>query len=107
MLAHAHSLAGVRHAVAAGVDGIEHFTGLTEEGLRIPDELLDQVAAASIEVCPTLGSDPAKAPRPDQMAPGLRATLERLGLDFPSLRTSRIEQLSRGPRSRRPDRQRN
>ena len=29
------------------------------------------------------------------MALGLRATLERLGLDFSSLRTSRIEQLSR------------
>jgi len=26
VLAHAHSLAGIRHALAAGVDGIEHFT---------------------------------------------------------------------------------
>ncbi len=93
--AHAHSLAGIRHAAAAGVDGIEHFTGLTEEGLRMPDAVLEQVAAAGVEVCPTIGSDPAKMPRPDQMSPGLRATLERLGLDFPSLRASLIEQISR------------
>lgn len=93
--AHAHSLAGIWHAVAAGVDGVEHFTGLTEEGLRAPDELLAQVAAAGIEVCPTVGNDPARLPRPDQMAPGLRATLERLGLDFPSMRASWIEHLSR------------
>ena len=37
VLAHAHSLAGIRHALAAGVDGIEHFTGLTETGIRVPD----------------------------------------------------------------------
>jgi imidazolonepropionase-like amidohydrolase len=93
--AHAHSLAGIRHAVAAGVDSVEHFTGLTEEGVRMPDEVLAQVAAAGVEVCPTMGNDPAKLPRPDQLAPGLRDALERLGLDFPSLRATRIEHLSR------------
>ena len=34
VLAHTHSLRGIRHAVAAGVDGLEHFTSLTDEGIR-------------------------------------------------------------------------
>ena len=67
MLAHAHSLAGIRHAVAAGVDGIEHFTGLTEEGLSMPDDVLELVAAAGVQVCPTAGADPARVPPPELM----------------------------------------
>ena len=57
VLAHAHSLAGIRHALAAGVDGIEHFTGLTETGIRVPDEVLEAVAEAGVFVNPTLGFD--------------------------------------------------
>jgi imidazolonepropionase-like amidohydrolase len=56
--AHAHSLAGIRHAIAAGVDGIEHFTGLVPEGWGpVPDDVLAEVAAKGIVVCPTLGFD--------------------------------------------------
>ena len=95
VLAHAHSLAGVRHAAAAGVDGIEHFTGLTDEGLRMPDDVLELVAAAGIQVCPTVGTDPDRLPSPEQMAPGLRAALERLGLDLPTLTATLIEHLTR------------
>ncbi len=95
VLAHAHSLAGVRHALAARVDGIEHFTGLTDEGLRMPDDVLEQVAAADVQVCPTLGADPDRFPPPDKLAPGLRATFERLGLDFPTFRATRIEHVAR------------
>ncbi|HWM75479.1 MAG TPA: amidohydrolase family protein [Nocardioides sp.] len=46
VLAHAHSLAGIEHALGAGVDGIEHFSGLVENGIRVPDEVLAQTAAA-------------------------------------------------------------
>ena len=90
VLAHAHSLASIRHAVAAGVDGIEHFTGLTAEGLRMPDEVIELVAAAGIQVCPTAGADLAKVPPPEHMSPGLRAALDRLGLDFPTMRETRM-----------------
>ena len=90
VLAHAHSLAGARHAVAAGVDGIEHFSGLTEEGLLMPDELLDDVAAAGIRVCPTLGGDPARLPPPERQPPPLRAALGRLGHDLPSFMAARV-----------------
>ena len=90
VLAHAHSLAGVRHAVEAGVDGIEHFSGLTEDGLLMPDRLLDEVAAAGIRVCPTLGGDPARLPPPDRLPPALRAALARLGHDLPSFMAARV-----------------
>ena len=32
VVAHAHSLVSMEHALAAGFDGIEHFTGLTSGG---------------------------------------------------------------------------
>jgi imidazolonepropionase-like amidohydrolase len=95
VLAHAHSLTGIRHAASAGVDGIEHFTGLTEDGLMLPDDVLEQTAAAGIQVCPTVGFNPARIPSPEQMPPGLRAAMERLGLDFPTFRATRLGQLTR------------
>lgn len=57
VLAHAHSLAGIRHAVAAGVDGLEHVTGLVAGGRDLPDELLAEIAASGIVVDPTFGFD--------------------------------------------------
>jgi imidazolonepropionase-like amidohydrolase len=95
VLAHAHSLAGIRHAFDAGVDGIEHFTGLTAEGLLLPDDLLADVAAAGVQVCPTMGADPALMPPPDKMPPGLRSTFERLGLDFTTFTASRVTAVGR------------
>ncbi|MDF5757601.1 amidohydrolase family protein [Spongiactinospora sp. TRM90649] len=38
--AHAHALPAVRLALEAGVDGIEHCTCLTPEGVRVDDDLL-------------------------------------------------------------------
>jgi len=95
VLAHAHSLAGVRHALAAGVDGIEHFTGLTPEGLDLPEELLAAVAEAGVQVCPTLGADTSLYPPPDRMPPGLRVAFERMGLDFMSFHAARINHMVR------------
>jgi imidazolonepropionase-like amidohydrolase len=95
VLAHAHSLPGIQHAIAAGVDGIEHFTGLTGEGLTLPDDILEQTAAAGIQVCPTVGFNPERIPSPEQMPPGLRAAIERVGLDFPTFRATRLGHLTR------------
>jgi imidazolonepropionase-like amidohydrolase len=53
--AHAHSLASAQQAVAAGVDGIEHLTCLTDRGMQVPPDLLDALAEADITVCHTLG----------------------------------------------------
>lgn len=95
VLAHAHSLAGIRHALAAEVDGIEHFTGLTETGIRVPDEVLEAVAAAGVFVDPTLGFNRealASLPAPPQ---GLIASLKRLGLDLETAVSARLEVLRR------------
>jgi imidazolonepropionase-like amidohydrolase len=55
--AHAHALTAVRQALAAGVDGIEHCTCLTPDGVVIDDDLLAALAGSGIAVCGTLGSD--------------------------------------------------
>jgi imidazolonepropionase-like amidohydrolase len=95
VVAHAHSLAGMRHALAAGVEGIEHFTGLTETGIRVPDDLLDDVAEAGVAVNPTLGFDRglfASMPAPPQ---ALTASLKRIGLDLETAQAARLAVLRR------------
>jgi imidazolonepropionase-like amidohydrolase len=96
VLAHAHSLTGIRHALAAGVDGIEHFTGLTETGISVPDEVLEAVAEAGVFVDPTLGFDRdalASMPAPLQ---GIAAAMKRTGLDLETAQAARLEVLQRG-----------
>ena len=96
VLAHAHSLTGIRHALAAGVDGIEHFTGLTESGISVPDEVLEAVAAAGVFVDPTLGFDRdalASMPAPP---PELAAAMKRIGLDIETAQAARLQVLLRG-----------
>ncbi len=74
--AHAHALPAVQQSVEAGVDGIEHCTCFTGQGLHTPPELVERIAAADITVCPTLGRDPSMTAPP----PHLQALLDRLGL---------------------------
>jgi imidazolonepropionase-like amidohydrolase len=58
IVAHAHSVAGAEAALAAGVDGFEHFTCMAEGHVGAGDDLLARVAAAGVVVDPTLGRDP-------------------------------------------------
>ena len=75
--AHAHALAAVEQCVAAGVDGIEHCSFLTEHGVHTPPRLAAAIATAGITVCPTLGHDmDAMATLP----PALLAVAERVGV---------------------------
>jgi imidazolonepropionase-like amidohydrolase len=73
--AHAHGLPAVQMAMAAGVDGIEHCSFLTDKGIVQSAEDLARLAAAGIAVCPTLGF--AGVPSPTSNA---RAVLERQGV---------------------------
>lgn len=75
--AHAHALAAVEQCVAAGVDGIEHCSFLTERGVRTPPRLAGAIAAAGITVCPTLGHDLAALAA---LPPALLAMAERVGV---------------------------
>ena len=91
VLAHAHSQRGAWHALAADVDGIEHFTCLTEEGMRTTPELLDAVAAAGVTVNQTIGWDRSKIDLA-RMPPALRLLVERMRLNPDEMVAARAEQ---------------
>jgi len=96
VVAHAHSLVGMQNALAAGVDGIEHFTGLTTEGPRIDDDLLDEVARRRVFVDLTTGNDRALHARMPTPPPPVAALMARLGItSFASFYASHIGVFSR------------
>jgi imidazolonepropionase-like amidohydrolase len=69
---HAHGLRAVERCVAAGLDGIEHCSCMTPDGIRRPPALVEAIAAAGIAVCPTVGQVPGVVP-----PPRIQALLER------------------------------
>ena len=89
MLAHAHSLASMGHALAAGVDGFEHFTGLTEHGVEVPDAILEQVASAGLTVDPTFGFDRAVMANLAGPPPRILGVMKTTGMDFESAMAAR------------------
>lgn len=80
VVAHAHSLLGIQNALAAGVDGIEHFTGLTADGPRFDDTLLDEVARRGVVVDLTMGNDRAIHSQMPGPPPPLAELFARLGV---------------------------
>lgn len=96
LVAHAHSLVGIRHVLAAGVDGIEHFTGLTATGVELDDGLLAEVARRGTFVDLTMGNDLSEVARMPALPPPLAALIAKLGAaDFVALNRSRIEVFGR------------
>jgi imidazolonepropionase-like amidohydrolase len=61
----------------------------------MPDQLLAEVAARGIQVCPTVGADQSRYPPRDRMPPGLRAAFDQLGLDWTTFHTARVEHVAR------------
>jgi imidazolonepropionase-like amidohydrolase len=51
--AHAHGLAGIRNAVAAGVHTIEHCSWAAPDRVDYDDDLVAEIADRNIFVCPT------------------------------------------------------
>jgi imidazolonepropionase-like amidohydrolase len=80
VVAHAHSLVSIQNALAAGVDGIEHFSGLTDEGSRIDDEVLDEAAHRGVYVDLTMGNDRAFHALMPAPPPPLDLLMRRLGV---------------------------
>lgn len=80
VVAHAHSLIGIQNALAAGIDGIEHFTGLTADGPRFDDTLLDEVASRGVVVDLTMGNDRALHSLMPVPPPPLAELMARLGV---------------------------
>jgi imidazolonepropionase-like amidohydrolase len=79
VVAHAHSLLGIHNALAAGVDGIEHFSALTAEGQRIDDQLLIAVASRGVYVDLTMGNDRSFHTQMLAPPPPVAELLARLG----------------------------
>ncbi|HEY9244266.1 MAG TPA: amidohydrolase family protein [Streptosporangiaceae bacterium] len=73
--AHAHGLPAVHMAMAAGVDGIEHCSFLTDQGIQQSEADLARLARAGTAVCPTVGTAGTLVPPPNAVA-----TLGKLGM---------------------------
>ena len=80
ILAHAHSLVGMQNALAAGADGIEHFSGLSSEGVQIDDNLLDEVARKGVVVDLTMGNDRSLHRLMPVPPPPIAALMARFGV---------------------------
>lgn len=52
--AHAHGTAGIRQAITAGVDSIEHCTWMTADGFDLDRGLVREIVDREILVCPTI-----------------------------------------------------
>lgn len=50
--AHAHGTEGIASAVAAGVDTIEHCTWMGNGGFEVREDLVAEIAARGVHVCP-------------------------------------------------------
>lgn len=87
---HAHALSAVQMCADAGVDGIEHCSCLTADGVHTPPELIEKLAAARMLVCPTLGHSPDT-----ELPPRVQAVMERLHFTLDD-RIRQIDQLYRG-----------
>jgi imidazolonepropionase-like amidohydrolase len=96
VVAHAHSLVGIENALAAGIDAIEHFSGLTPEGPRLEDDLLAEVSRRGVYVDLTLGNDRALNALMPAPPPALATLMASLGVtSFDEFYLSRIKVLTR------------
>ncbi|MEM7252808.1 MAG: amidohydrolase family protein [Pseudomonadota bacterium] len=57
---HAHATDGVRHSIAARVTTIEHCSFQSDAGIGWDDDMVDEIVAAGIYVCPTVFRGSAK-----------------------------------------------
>jgi imidazolonepropionase-like amidohydrolase len=79
--AHAHPVQGIRNALVAGVDGIEHCAFRTGDGVDAPVDLVDALVQRRIAVGFTGGIAPSDVPPPPQIVrvlPLLAALFARL-----------------------------
>jgi imidazolonepropionase-like amidohydrolase len=58
VVAHAHSARSIADAVAVGIDGIEHATFMTADGVDAPETVIRAIASQQIAVGWTVGRDP-------------------------------------------------
>ncbi len=78
--AHAHGTPGIRNAVHAGVDTIEHCTWVTPDGAAIDEEVLAEMVRRRVSVCPTMNCrwDALAEPDAPPFAAGLLDRIARM-----------------------------
>ncbi|GAA4539469.1 amidohydrolase family protein [Pseudonocardia xishanensis] len=80
--AHAHAVEAVAQAVRAGVDGIEHASCFTAEGVDLPEELLAEIVRRRIAIGATVGVVPIAGlvppPHVLRRLPAIQANLARM-----------------------------
>lgn len=91
--AHAHGLAAVEVAVAAGVDGLEHCSCLTPQGPVLADDLLAVLAGRAIPIGAGMMAGGPKAF--DGAPPNVIASMRRMGLTPQTWIESRRELVGR------------
>jgi len=94
VVAHAHSLAGIWHAIHAGADGIEHFSGLTADGPAIGADVLEAVVERGIVIGPTFGADMSVVSRMGTPPPQIAAVLAKLNMTAEDGLTKRVDTLA-------------
>ncbi len=67
--AHAHAAQGIRDAVAAGVDSVEHCSFIGPEGINRDDDILRALIAAGTIASVTFGIPPNDLPPPPLIGP--------------------------------------
>lgn len=87
--AHAHSTESVEICLAAGIDGIEHCTCLTDHGINTPPALLAGLASSPVAICPTFGRLPGSSPSPQA-----QEVIRRTGMSLEA-RFAQVGQLHR------------
>jgi len=73
--AHSHGVEGIRNALAAGVDGIEHCGFRTRDGVAAPPDLVAMLVERRVAVGFTGGIAPSDVPPPPGIAPLIPALL--------------------------------
>jgi imidazolonepropionase-like amidohydrolase len=78
--AHAHGVAGIANAVAAGFDTIEHCSFATAEGAEPEPDLISAIAEAGVIVSATVGFLPGSAVTPQEAArlPGIVSAFRQM-----------------------------
>jgi imidazolonepropionase-like amidohydrolase len=64
VVAHAHASASIANALAAGVDGLEHVSFWSADGVDDRPDLLDQIAARQVTVGASIGMAPVDGVSP-------------------------------------------
>jgi imidazolonepropionase-like amidohydrolase len=78
--AHAHGTPAVEQAIAAGVDGIEHCSCVTDRGFgQVSEGTVATLARSRIAVCPTIGID-AQLMKDKAPPPAIQAMMARTGM---------------------------